>query len=143
MGWRLDFNSWLTRKLGWYGACIATSFSVAFLACGAVAVALQKSPRDILIPALMGTTTLIASGLFFGMAAKEPGRIRIRPALGGIATLGVCGPLTIFYSALHLGLIGAETFDGLSMVTLVSAPFIVLIMYFTIRVQLKGKKELV
>ncbi|HKO10482.1 MAG TPA: hypothetical protein VJV22_00840 [Acidobacteriaceae bacterium] len=91
----------------------------------------------------MGTATLTASGVLFGIAAKEPGRVRIRPALGGLAALSVFGPLTIFYSALHLGLIRAETFDGLLVTTLVSAPFVVLIMYFTIRIQLKGKKELV
>lgn len=53
------------------------------------------------------------------------------------------GPLTLFYSALRLGLIGAETFHGFVVTIAVAAPFVMIIAYFTIRLQLKGKKELV
>ena len=51
--------------------------------------------------------------------------------------------MTIFYSALRLRLIEVEIFDGLLVSTAVSGPFIVLVSYFTICMQLKGKKELV
>ena len=55
----------------------------------------------------------------------------------------LCGPLTLFYSALRLGLIGAQTFHGYVVTIAVAAPFVMVIAYFTIRFQLKGKKELV
>ncbi|HTV81797.1 MAG TPA: hypothetical protein VME18_04040 [Acidobacteriaceae bacterium] len=95
------------------------------------------------MPGLLAIATFAATGPFFGVASKEPGRIRIRPFLSGIAILFLCGPLTVFYSALRLGLIGAETFDGLVVTAAVGAPFGVVIAYFAMRVQLKGKKELV
>ncbi len=60
-----------------------------------------------------------------------------------MAIVMLCGPLALFYAALRLGLIGAETFHGYVMTIAVAAPFVMVIAYFTIRFQLKGKKELV
>ena len=94
-------------------------------------------------PALLGIATFAATGFLIGFAIKDPRCVHIRPALGGMAILMLCGPLTIFYSALRLPLIEAETFDGLIVTVAVSAPFVVFCSYFTIRKQLKGKKELV
>jgi hypothetical protein len=42
-----------------------------------------------------------------------------------------------------VSLIEANTFDDLLVSAAVGIPFLVLISYFTIRMQLKGKKELV
>jgi hypothetical protein len=143
MIWRKDFNAWATRKLGWYGAFMATAVCLVILTCGIAALALQTGPRELFVPGLLAIAVFAAAGPFFWVANKEPGRIHIRPALAGMAMVMLCGPLTLFYSALRLGLIGAETFHGYVVTIAVAAPFVMVIAYFTIRLQLKGKKELV
>lgn len=143
MGWRKDSNAWLTRKLGWYGAFMASAVCIVILACAIAALALQTGPRELFVPGMLAIAVFAAAGPFIWVANKEPGRIHIRPFLAGLAIVMLCGPLTLFYSALRLGLIGAETFHGLVVAIAVSAPFGLVIAYFTIRLQLKGKKELV
>jgi hypothetical protein len=143
MGWRKDFNAWLTRKLGWYGAFMATAVCLVVLTSGIAALSVQTAPRELFLPGLLEIAMFAAAGPFFWAANKEPGRIYIRPALAGMAIVMLGGPLTIFYSALRLGLIGAETFHGFVVTIAVAAPFVMIIAYFTIRLQLKGKKELV
>jgi hypothetical protein len=143
MGWRKDFNAWLTRKLGWYGAFISTAVCLVILTCGIAALALQTGPRELFVPGLLEIAICAAAGPFFWVANKEPGRIHIRPALAGMAIVMLGGPLTVFYSALRLGLIGSETFHAYLLTIIVASPFLMVIAYFTIRFQLKGKKELV
>jgi hypothetical protein len=143
MGRRKDFNAWLTRKLGWYGAFMATAVCLVSLFCWIAALALQTGPLELIVPGLMAIAMFAAAGPLFWVAAKQPGRIHIRPALAGMAIVMLCGPLTLFYSALRLGLIGAETFHGYVVTIAIAAPFGMVIAYFTLRVQLKGKRELV
>jgi hypothetical protein len=143
MGGRKEFNAWLTRKLGWYGAFMATAVCLVVLTCGIAALSVQMAPRELVLPGLLAIAMFAAAGPFFWAANKEPGRIHIRPALAGMAIVMLGGPLTLFYSALRLGLIGAETFHGFVVTIAVAAPFVMIIAYFTIRLQLKGKKELV
>ncbi len=122
---------------------MATAVCLAFLVCGVVAITLHKSPRELLIPALLGIATFAVTGPFVGVTAKCSRRIRICAAVGGIAIGGFFGQLTILYSALRLRLIQVETFDGLLVTAAVCLPFLVLISYFMIRWRFKGKKELV
>lgn len=143
MGWRKDFNAWLTRKLGWYGAFMATAVCLVVLTGGIATLSAQTAPRELFLPGLLAIAMFAAAGPFFWAANKEPGRIHIRPALAGMAIVMLGGPLTLFYSALRLGLVGAETFHGFVVTLAVSAPFVMIIAYLTLRLQLKGKKELV
>ena len=122
---------------------MATAVCLVVLTCGIAALSVQTSPRELFLPGLLATAMFAAAGPFFWAANKEPGRIHIRPALAGMAIVMLGGPLTLFYSALRLGLIGAETFHGLAVTIAVAAPFVMIIAHFTIRLQLKGKKELV
>jgi hypothetical protein len=91
----------------------------------------------------MGMAVFATVGPFFWFAAKDPHKIHIRWALGGIAVLGLGGQSSIFYSAFRLGLIDLEKFNGLLITGLVCTPVLVIVSYFTIRAQLKGKKDLV
>lgn len=143
MGSWSDINSRLTRKLGWYGAFLASGACLTLIACSVVALALRKSATDLLIPGLLGMAVLATAGPFFWLAGKYPHKIRIRWALGGISVLGLGGQSSIFYSALRLGVIDLETFRGLLITGLVCTPVLVIVSYFTIRAQLKDKKELV
>lgn len=97
MGWRKNFNAWLTRKLGWYGAFMATAVCLVILTCGIAALALQTGPRELFVPGLLAIVMFAAAGPFFWVANREPGRIHIRPALAGMAIVMLCGPLTLFY----------------------------------------------
>jgi hypothetical protein len=78
MGWRSDINSRLTRKLGWYGAFLASGACFTLIACSVVALALRKSAADLLIPGLLGMVVFATVGPFFWFAAKDPHKIRIR-----------------------------------------------------------------
>ena len=122
---------------------MATAVCLVVLACGIAALSVQTAPRELFLPGLLAIAMFATAGPFFWAANKEPGRIHIRPALAGMAIVMLGGPLTLFYSALRLGLIGAETFHGFVVTIAVAAPFVMIIAYFTIRLQLKGKKELV
>ena len=122
---------------------MATAVCLVVLACGIAALSVQTAPRELFLPGLLAIAMFAAAGPFFWAANKELGRIHIRPALAGMAIVMLGGPLTLFYSALRLGLIGAETFHGFVVTIAVAAPFVMIIAYFTIRLQLKGKKELV
>ena len=141
MGWQKAFNAWLTRKLGWYGAFMATAVCLIVLGCGITALALRTGPREFYVPGLLAAAMFAIVGPFMQAANREPGRIHIRPALAGMAITMLGGPLTLFYSALRLGLIGAETFHGYVVTIAIAAPFGMVIAYFTIRFRLKGKKK--
>ena len=85
MGSRKNFNAWLTRKLGWYGAFMATAVCLVILTCGFAAFTLQTGPRELFVPGLLAIAMFAAAGPLFWVANKEPGRIHIRPALAGMA----------------------------------------------------------
>lgn len=122
---------------------MATAVCLVVLTCGIAALSVQTAPRELFLPGLLAIAMFAAAGPFFWAANKEPGRIHICPALAGMSIVMFGGPLTLFYSALRLRLIGAETFHGFIVTIAVAAPFVIIIAYFTIRLQLKGKKELV